>query len=164
MVTVMTADRKRLILREVRKPLQQVSPNWYNSLYKSLSNVRYAAYSRKAVPDIETLKLQLEADPYIHIYTILSHYPIFSQADEENIRLGKQSRAFLEDSQRVRIGDDWYIDEFGFYVYLVSRLGYEQDQDRRYDTPEPELFNLEHVEHDICDRKPDRMDSRISTG
>jgi len=161
MVTVMTADREKVILREVRNPPPLVGPNWYTPMHGKLSNVRYAAYTRKAVPDPEKLKQQLAADPDIHIYTIVSHSPILSETDERAIAAG-QRRSQLEDRQRVRIDDEGYIDEFGFYVYVVARLGYQEDEDRRYDSvPEPELFMIEHEEYDVRDRQPHRMEAGL---
>ena len=60
----------------------------------------------------------------------------------------------IEDRQRIKdVDGDWYIDEFGKYVYITNRLGYLHDIDLRYDEhPEPELFTLQHVEYDLRNR------------
>jgi len=103
---------------------------------------------QRTFPDSQVLEYL--KDQSLHIYTIIDHEPMLSKADEALIQAGVTTRSQIADRQRVRDEDgDWYIDEFGRYVYIASRIGTTSaDIDLRYDgEPEPELFTLQYVEH-----------------
>ena len=125
-------------------------------MYRCFANVRSCQI--KKVADEWWYRYLLGKDRDLRIYTVISHEPIITAADEERIAAGKTTRSQIADRQRVKDEDGSdYIDEFGFHVYLASRVGYEEDKDLRYEgTPEPELFTLQYIEDDLRDRKPDR--------
>ena len=76
--------------------------------------------------------------------------------DEQLIACGETTKSLIADKQRIKdIDGDDYIDEFGFHVYITSRLGTSADVDLRYgENPDPELFTLQFIEHDLLNRKP----------
>jgi len=146
MLRIMTSDRDSITLAENRNSEGiNCSPNWYNSLYRCLTNLRTVKLKRTC-PDIH-LKTFLLINSKLRIYTIISHEPIISAADEERVNSRQTTLSRIADIQRVRIDDEDYIDEFGRYVYLTSRVGTSADIDLRYEeVTEPELFNLQYIQ------------------
>jgi len=142
----MTSDRETITLIETRNSEDvNYSPNWYNTLYRCLTNVRTVKFQKCCVDT--QLQLLLLINPKLQIYTIISHEPILSAADRERIVLRQTTLSRIADVQRVQIDNEDYIDEFGQYVYLVSRVGINVDVDLRYEgNPEPELFNLQYIQ------------------
>ena len=142
----MTSDRDNVILKEIRTlEGTNCSPNWYNTLYRCLTNIRTVQF-KKSCTDTQ-LQLLLLTNFKLHIYTIISHVPIISAADEDRVANRKTTLSRIADAQRIQIDAEDYIDEFGQYVYLVSRVGTSADVDLRYeDNPEPELFNLQYIQ------------------
>jgi hypothetical protein len=146
MIKLLTSDRDSLTLIETLEVNQSLySPNWYNTLYKCFTNIR--TIKLKKIYSEEVVKEYLFQHPELHIYTIIGHEPIISSADEEKIKSGSTTKSKIADRQRVQDEGEDYIDEFGRYVYTVSRIGTSDDIDLRYENvPEPELFSLEYIE------------------
>jgi len=142
----MTSDRDSVTLTEIRNSEGvNCSPNWYNTLYRCLTNIRTVRFQKCCID--AQLQLLLLINPKLQIYTIISHEPILSAADEDRIAERQTTLSRIADVQRVQIDNEDYIDEFGQYVYLVSRVGTSADIDLRYeDNPEPELFNLQFIQ------------------
>lgn len=93
---------------------------------------------------------------FLKIYTVVSHTPFISPADEELIKTGFTTRHKLIDRQRIKVNGEDYIDEFGRYVYLANRVGLSKDRDLRYEGTQysdSELFTVEYVENDSSDRR-----------
>lgn len=163
MVKLLTIDRDSVTLVENKPVLRQVSINYYNPLYKCFTNIRTVRL-RRTYPEIE-MKLYLLKHPELNIYTITSHNPILTAADDEEIAQKKTTMSKIMDRQRICIGGEYYIDEFGRYVYIASRVGTQQDIDLRYDgVSESELFDLQYVEDDISNRNPHRVDRKLYSG
>ena len=145
----MAEDRDSITL-EQKLPVQNgVSPNYYNPMYKCFTNIRNVKLKRTC--STSNLKDYLQQHPELRIYTIISHEPITNEA---NARISKQTSV-----HRVKDADgDDYIDEFGRYVYIANRIGTSDDVDLRYENvPEPELFTLQYIEDDLCNRKSNRV-------
>ena len=153
-------DRETLTLIEKRNiPTDSlVSPNYYNTVYKCLSNIRIMKVSlsnltQEDLRTIERLKDELT------LYTLVHNNPIIPLKMMPAVReVGVMGK--LKDIQRVRIDREDYIDEFGRYVYLTTRVAKmgAQDVDLRYPfgKEEPELFPVEYVEYyDLRNRKPE---------
>lgn len=139
-----------------------MTPNWYNTLYRKFTNIRTVKFKRTTT-DKEMLKL-LSDFRFYTIYTIIDHSPFFSAADRELIAAGKYTRGQLTNAQRIKdVDGEDYIDEFGRYVYIASRVGISKDIDMRYgDKPDPELFHLQYIEYDLCNRKPNGVGRGLS--
>jgi hypothetical protein len=152
-LTILTSDRKTITLQQKLPPPEKGSPNWYNPEFKCITNIRLVKLKRTC-PNwyIEAI---IRSRRRLRIYTIVGHEPMFTAADEERIAAGEYRRSDLIAHQRMKDADgDDYIDEFGRYVYVVSRIGDHADVDLRYDKePDPELFTLQLVEHDLCLRR-----------
>lgn len=163
MVKLLTIDRDSVTLVETKPVLRQVSLNYYNPLYKCFTNIRIVKL-RRSCSEIE-MKLYLLKHPELNIYTIISHEPILTSADDKEIAQSEATLSKIMDRQRVQEQGEYYIDEFGRYVYITSRVGTQQDIDLRYDgVSESELFNLQYVENDISNRNSYRMDRKIYSG
>ena len=145
----MAEDRDSITL-EQKLPVQNgVSPNYYNVIYGCFTNIRNVKLKRTC--SSSDLNDYFQQHPELRIYTIISHEPIINGGDDE--RISKQSRQRIKDAD----GDD-YIDEFGMYVYIASRIGVSDDVDLRYENaPEPELFTLQYVEDDLSNRNPNNV-------
>ena len=152
MVKLMSIDRNSVTLVEkipVAPGSQSTrSPNWYNPLFNGFTNIRTARFVRRNTE--KQLRELLIKESDLHIYTVIDNKPFLSTADEDAIAKGITNREKLITNQRVRDEDgDDYIDEFGMYVYITSRVGTSPDIDLRYDgEPEPELFKLQLIEHE----------------
>jgi hypothetical protein len=91
------------------------------------------------------LEAYLLANPNLHIYSVLSHEPIVSFANYISLQEGKLTMTQLADSQRIGTEDNWYIDEFGRYVYIEYRIGTKADEDQRFDlSSSSELFETKY--------------------
>jgi len=157
MIRMATHDRTTLVLREVIKPhATAVGPNWYSSIERKFTNVRYVRIRRQYEP--WTYLATLTSNPDLNIYTIVDHAPILSAYDLERINRREVRKADIARIQRILDPDgDEYIDEFGRHVYITSRIGLKQkDIDLRYEPempPDPELFDLQYIEYDLPYRK-----------
>jgi hypothetical protein len=127
---------------------------WFNPAYQCFTNkrtVKIAHYGKS-----EELLEEFKHLQGARIYNILSHEPIITQATKDCIAKGLSLSHFI---QRVKVKDidgDDYIDEFGYYLYSHSFLGFEPDLDLRYELstePERELFHLQQIYHDLLDRE-----------
>jgi DNA-binding transcriptional MocR family regulator len=106
---------------------------------------------------VRSCRLKREAEPWwykflisrnkrLRLYTMISHEPIISGADQEKIDRGETTRSQIAEKQQVKDTDgENYIDEFGRYVYLQTAIGDSEDMDLRYDVPDPELFPLQYI-------------------
>ena len=130
----------------------KASCNWYSPFYGCFTNERVVKLL--LVAPVWWTSLVVRTSKW-RIYSIVSHIPIISAAEEREIAAGRLSRSFLIDKQRVKVAGEDYIDEFGLYVYVVTRIGDSQDIDLRYypDKPDTELFTLEYIKDDISSRR-----------
>ena len=131
------------MFQEIIPPKERVTVNWYSTSLGYMSNVRVAALNR-LLPDSDYEKL-FEAHPEYHIYAVVTHSPQITWADKKRIDEGFIKRSWIEDRQRIKDEDgDWYIDEFGLYVYIQYYIGAFKDQDLRFgdDLKETDLFIL----------------------
>lgn len=136
--------------------LTLVSPNYYSTLYQRFSNVRTVKFIKTHHTENQ-IKLYLHTHPELHLYTIIGNEPLLSAVDEEQVANGMSSRSGIVAKQQVKDENgENYIDEFGRYVYITSRIGTSPDEDLRYETglADPELFTIQYTADDICDRKP----------
>lgn len=137
MVRIASSDRNVIILEE-RVPLpkdQLVSLNWWNPLYKGITNIRDVTLQKFSIQSLQVLK-------------DLQVYSIKTRIAHEQIN---------EDWIKIVIDGEDYIDEFGLYVYSSSIVVHNDaqvlDDDYRY-PPNPfdksirELFKLEYAEYD----------------
>lgn len=67
------------------------------------------------------------------IHTVVSHEPFLENLD------GTKPVEVVIQEQRLRDGEDFYIDDFGFYVYLHHSFceGYDTLDDTRYEKIKP---------------------------
>ena len=70
----------------------------------------------------------------LNIETTVSHEPIFTPEIEKELQSHIRTYEEIKHSQRLVEAGEWYIDDFGFYVYCYSRVAdYSQFKDLRYD-------------------------------
>lgn len=81
------------------------------------------------------IKAELES---IGIHTIISHEPIITAEDQYLIDQGKPLKAIVLE-QRLLDGNEFYIDGFGFYVYLRHSFitGIDSIDDTRFEKIKP---------------------------
>ena len=72
------------------------------------------------------------------IHTVVSHEPFFGEVEQQQIKEGKPVEVIIQE-QRLRDGEDFHIDDFGFYVYLHHSFceGYDTLDDTRYEKIKP---------------------------
>lgn len=144
MVTLKKINSSEIQLKEIASGTKLRTLNFWNTHHRCISNVRTLTLpAQEQVTAVEKyLKL-----PGVRIYSVLSHEPIVSPANQKLIERGVTSLGRLGDAQRiVNTQDEAYIDEFGRYVYIAYGLGIQEDVDKRYDVPTQELFELQHQE------------------
>lgn len=148
-------DRETLTVIEKRNISAEslVSPNFYSTQYKCLSNIRIMKISLSLISKDHVDALKAMADR-LTIYTIIYNRPIVPRRLES---AGREAKA-LWNVQKVMIDGEDYIDEFGMHVYITYRLCLDgrPDVDLRYPIgkEEPELFPVEYVEYyDLRTRK-----------
>jgi cell division protein FtsB len=126
-----------------------VSPNYYNTLYQRFSNIRIAKFLKTHTE--EQIRVYLQTHPELHIYTIIDNEPLLSAVDQQQVDVNITTRSKIAARQRVKDEDgDDYIDEFGRYVYITSRIGTEADKDLRYeDKADPELFTVQYIANEL---------------
>jgi len=77
---------------------------------------------------------ELYKDTQIFIETIVSHEPIILPVHEKEMFSKVKTYEEIYLSQRMKWEDDWYIDDFGFYVYCYSFVAKnELLKDERYE-------------------------------
>lgn len=92
------------------------------TLYLS-PNIQVKAKAREL---LKTLPLNVE--------TIISHEPILLPEIERELHYKLKTWKEIYLAQRMVFKGDWYIDDFGFYVYCYSRVAdYKQLKDLRYE-------------------------------
>lgn len=148
---IASQDRTSVTLQVHLETPDEVSPNWYSTLLGCLTNTRLLRLSTKKSTD--EILAWLQRHPTISIYTVVSHEPMLTPAEKRQVQAGELRTEHAALRQQMFVNGEPYIDEFGQYVYVVCRLGYKPDADLRYENPEPELFNLEHIEYDLPDRR-----------
>ena len=86
-------------------------------------NIQSKAKAREL---IKTLPLFVE--------TTVSHEPLLFPEIEKELHQKTRTWEEIYLSQRMILDNEWYIDDFGFYVYCYSRVAVESSfKDLRYD-------------------------------
>ena len=132
------------MLREVVPGTNWRTLNSWNRELQCMSNVRTVSLILQ--DPIECIERYLK-QPGIRIYSVVSHDPIITPANQRLLSQGHTSIGRIRDEQRiVDAQGEPYIDEFGRYVYIAYAVGTKDDVDMRYDVPTQELFELQHQE------------------
>ena len=76
----------------------------------------------------------LYKDTQIFVETVVSHEPIIFSVQEKEMFSKVKTYEEIYLSQRLKWEDEWYIDDFGFYVYCYSFVAKnELLKDERYE-------------------------------
>lgn len=146
MLKIMMADRKYFLVEEVLPERNEAPITWYNPLYQLITNTRTVRLLRESTTR-EGLESYL-CKKGLRIYTLADNVPHLTHWDEQRVEEGIVSLQALQNYQRMRDGNDYYVDEFGLYVYVSHHLGYQADRDLRYDgEPDGELFPCVRIQH-----------------
>lgn len=75
----------------------------------------------------------------VRVLTVVSHEPILDESILDLLHSNTRTLEEICEEQRLKDGDEYYIDDFGFYVYFCNYATEGQDKliDNRYEVPKP---------------------------